>query len=385
NRAGSFAEFRAAAALLAAPVQNLIYADTAGNIGYQLPGAIPRRGRGDGRTPAPGWDPSYDWRGTVPAAALPYDYNPPSGVIIAANQPVTGPSYPYRLGSAFSYGWRSQQIANRLTDAGPLTVEAAEQILYDDTVLFAAELVPTLLRVKVSDAWVLEGQRTLVGWDYRADADAAAAAYFHVVVHNLLKLTFRDEMPESLWPTAGDRWYAVLTTLLQKPRDPWWDDKSTPDRVETREDILLAALTGARKELTSLQARDTDEWSWGAMHRVSLRHATLGSSGVGVLERIFNRGDYPVDGGPAAVNAMAYDASARYRVTSGPVMRMVVDLADLDGSRWVNQSGVSGHAYSPHYADQTELWATNRTWPFVSRRPAVEAATVSRLDLVPGG
>ena len=34
----NFAEFREAAALLSAPSQNLVYADTAGNIGYQLPG-----------------------------------------------------------------------------------------------------------------------------------------------------------------------------------------------------------------------------------------------------------------------------------------------------------------------------------------------------------
>jgi penicillin amidase len=66
-------------------------------------------------------------------------------------------------------------------------------------------------------------------------------------------------------------------------------------------------------------------------------------------------------------------------------MRMLVDLGDLDNSRWVNQSGASGHAYHAHYDDQLELWATNRTWAFVSSRPAVEAATHKRLELVPGG
>ena len=57
----------------------------------------------------------------------------------------------------------------------------AEEMLYDDTIRFAAELVPTLLKIKVSDPWVVEGQRTLVGWDYSATPDSAAAAYFNVV------------------------------------------------------------------------------------------------------------------------------------------------------------------------------------------------------------
>ena len=35
---------------------------------------------------------------------------------------------------------------------------------------------------------------------------------------------------------------------------------------------------------------------------------------------------------------------------------MVVSLADLDDSRWVSLSGVSEHAFSRHYADQTDLW-----------------------------
>jgi penicillin amidase len=66
-------------------------------------------------------------------------------------------------------------------------------------------------------------------------------------------------------------------------------------------------------------------------------------------------------------------------------MRMVVDLGNLDQSRWVNQSGVSGHAFHVNYADQTQLWVRNETWPFVATRAAVEARTEQRLELLPGG
>ena len=59
----------------------------------------------------------------------------------------------------------------------------------------SADLVPILLKIKGPDPWVVEGQRTLVGWDYSSTKDSAAAAYFNVVCHNIFKLTFRDELP----------------------------------------------------------------------------------------------------------------------------------------------------------------------------------------------
>jgi penicillin G amidase len=386
DRAQNFAEFREAAALLTAPSQNLIYADTDGNIGYQLSGTVPHRRSGYGMWPSPGWDTDFDWRGTIPFAKLPYVYNPASGFIVAANQQVIRGQYPYPLGSTFSYGWRSQEIIDRLRDAPPLTLDSAEPIFYDDTIRFAADLVPILLKIKVPDPWVVEGQRTLVGWDYSATKDSAAAAYFNVVCHNIFKLTFRDELPEEdLWPTGGDRWYAALTILIKQVENPWWDDVRTPDKIETRDEILLAAMSNARKEITSLMARDTDQWQWGKLHTVQLRNPTLGKSGIRPIERLFNRGGYQVGGGPAVVNAMAFDDRKGYAVTSGPAMRMLIDLGDLDASRWVNQSGVSGHAFHRHYDDQTELWANQQLWPFVSSRGAVEARSSSRQELLPSG
>ena len=52
---------------------------------------IPIRGRGDGRWPAPGWDSAYDWTGFIPFDELPWILDPPSGMIVTANQAVVGP------------------------------------------------------------------------------------------------------------------------------------------------------------------------------------------------------------------------------------------------------------------------------------------------------
>ena len=71
-------------------------------------------------------------------------------------------------------------------------------------------------------------------------------------------------------------------------------------------------------------------------------------------------------GGSAIVNANAWNASEGYEVTAAPSMRMVVDLADLDASTWINQTGVSGHPTDDHYADQVDDWVEGRQrpWPF---------------------
>ncbi|HEY5783157.1 MAG TPA: penicillin acylase family protein [Microlunatus sp.] len=385
DTASSFTQFRAAAKLLAAPSQNLVYADTDGTIGYQLPGAIPERSRGDGDTVSPGWDTDFDWKGLIPFAELPWAENPEDGFIVTASNQIIGKGYPRHLGSTYSYGWRSQEIVDALSANPRLSVAQSLALQGDETVRFADELVPRLLKLKLADAWVAEGQQTLVGWDYSSAEDSAAAAYFFVVVHDIMERTFRDQMPQELWPTGGDRWNAVLTNLLDDPNNLWWDDENTRDTVEKRDDVLRAAMTDARKELTSLMSRDTPGWQWGKLHRVSLRHQTLGSSGIGPIERLFNRGDWPVGGGPAVVNAMAFDDTRGYRVTTGPTMRMVVDLGDPDNSQWINQSGTSGHAHHPNYDDQAPLWVTNQTVRFAVGRSVVEGLTEHRLNLVPTG
>ncbi|MGO1974749.1 MAG: penicillin acylase family protein [Propionibacteriaceae bacterium] len=385
NEATDFTEFREAAKHMAAPSQNLIYADVEGNIGYQLPGDIPARGKGNGLRPAPGWDTDYDWQGMIPFEELPWMYNPPNDYIVTANNPIIGDQYQHHLGSEYAYGWRSQQLVDRLDRPGKISPAAADELFYDTTIRAASKITPALLKVRVADSWVAEGQQTLVGWDYTSDADSAPAAYFNVVFKNILEHTFQDEMPEELWPSGGGRWYAVVAHLLDKPDSLWWDDVTT-EEVETRDDILLAAMTEARKEITSAMSRDTGGWEWGKLHRLTLEHQTLGQSGIAPVEALFNRGDHQLGGGGGIVNALAWDASQPgYRIHAGPTMRMLVDLSDLDNSRWVNQTGVSGHPFHKHYDDQTALWANNELFEFVSSPARVEARTVDRLRLEPGG
>ena len=113
----------------------------------------------------------------------------------------------------------------------------------------------------------------------------------------------------------------VVRELLGHPRDDWWDDVRTKRR-ETSEDMLRAALSDARMDLTKLLSKDPEKWRWGRLHQMELRSQTFGSSGVGALEWLFNRGPYEVGGGSDAVLATSWragtDSARAYGVTTAP-------------------------------------------------------------------
>ncbi|HYG93437.1 MAG TPA: penicillin acylase family protein [Nocardioides sp.] len=387
NLADDWDSFRGALRDFAAPGQNVVYADVEGHIGYQATGAVPIRKSGnDGLLPAAGWRPENDWTGEhVPYDALPNVLDPESGVIVTANQAVVDPAggYPYFITEDWDRGYRATRIADLLTDGGALTVDDMGEAQLDDRNPMAPVLTPYLLGIELRGGYFSDGQRLLEDWDFHQPAGSAPAAYYNVVWSELLAATFHDELRTEVRPDGGQRWFAVVAELLTRPNDPWWDDVATEDRVETRDDVLEEALLEARDVLTARQDPNAEEWRWGDLHQLELVSATLGSSGIGAVEALFNRGPWAVGGGGAIPNATSWNARLGYEVTAAPSMRMVVPMEDLDAARWVSLTGVSGHAFHPHYTDQTDLWASGETLPWVFSAEAVEDAGEDTLVLAP--
>lgn len=395
NKATDWDTFRDAARQFAVPSQNLVYADTQGNIGYQAPGLVPIResatnGAPPGFYPAQGWLPAYDWKGWVPFSQMPSVLNPEDGVIVTANQAVTQGDRPF-LTTESARGYRSQRIADLIEEkaaASPLTVEHMREIQGDSYSAFADVLIPALLDVEVSSSdFYREPQQMLEDWDRTAPVDgeqSAAAMYFYAVWANILDLTFEDELPSEMAPDGNGRWMLIVTNLLDRPEDGWWDDRRTAGVVETRDEILRQAMINARLDLTRRNGKEASQWSWGDLHRVPMRHEVLGGDEIpGLVRWAFNDGPFPAPGGSSLVNAFSWEAGSGYRVTAAPSMRMVVDLADLDASTWVNQTGNSGHAFHPNYHDQTAPWLANETFPWPHGRAAVEESTEHTLTLRP--
>ncbi|WP_128431488.1 penicillin acylase family protein [Streptomyces cyaneus] len=427
DRAANWSDFRAAAALFDVPSQNLIYADTKDNIGYTLPGKIPTRAQGyDGSVPAPGWDSKSRWTGYIDEDELPYEYNPSRGYIVTANQAVVDKAkYPYTLTTDWGYGARSQRITDliqsKIDDGGKISTDDMRQMQLDNSSEIAKLLVPKLLKIDIADKDVREAQELLEGWDYTQDADSAAAAYFNSVWRNILKLAFGNKLPKELrvegqclWvdpvnttgpadetnkvrecgerdtdqaqPDGGDRWFEVVRTLMDDQKSDWWSTPKSltrPGASDNRDDLFKRAMIDARWELTAKLGKDIDTWSWGRLHRLFLKNQTIGTDGPGFLQYVLNRGPWKLSGGEATVNASGWNAAGGYGVVWVPSMRMVVNLGDLDKSKWINLTGASGHAYSAHYTDQTDKWADGELLDWSFSDGAVDESTSDTLVLKP--
>ncbi|MEZ0065195.1 penicillin amidase [Streptacidiphilus sp. MAP12-20] len=440
DKATSFTEFRGAAEHFAVPAQNLIYADTSGHIGYQMPGQIPIRQKvggtaSDGTYPQPGWDSRYKWESKfVDFKALPWVEDPASGYIVTANQAAVDPNvYPYLITKDWDYGSRAAQITTlikgKLSGGGKISPDDMASIQLDDTSVFAQTLVPYLLKIQLNDPYYRDAQDLLRGWNFQQDAGSAAAAYYNAVWSNLLHLALDAKFPAEVrsttdcimvvpadkagipaddvngkpkrvrscglrdgataQPDGNDQWTTVVGSLLDQPSSPWWTwtDGLGQQQAQGRDSLLKAAMVDARKQLTSLMGKDISGWSWGRIHTLDLKERTLGTDDSSIASSavhwLLNRGPYKLNGGSAAVDAASWDSANGFTVDEAPSMRMIVNLADFDGSRWINIGGASGHAFSPHYDDQTPLWASGQMLSWAYDRKTVEAAAKDKLSLTP--
>ncbi|WP_353827251.1 penicillin acylase family protein [Agromyces sp. SYSU T0242] len=381
DRAQGWEQFRAAAELFDVPAQNLVYADVEGNIGYQAPGRIPVRASGDGTVPLPGWTSENGWTGWIPFADLPSVQNPDRGYLVTANNAVEegGPL----LTRDWDLGYRAEGIERRIGEliasGEPITAEDMSDIQFDTRDANAEAFLPVIAALEL-DGDAARGARLLADWDAASDADSAEAAYFAVFWRNLLDRMFGD-LPESAQPVGGDRWFAVVGGVLGQPEDPLWVD--TVGGGTGRDAVLAASLAAAWAEATESMGDDPAGWRWGELHTLTLTNQTFGRSGIGPIEWLFNRGPYETGGGSAIVNAIGWDAREGYEVHWVPSMRMVVDLADLDRSTWINLTGASGHAFHGHYDDQAPLWQRGETLEWPSTIAAVRSSARDALVLQP--
>jgi penicillin amidase len=384
NTASNFSEFRDAARQFGVPAQNLLYADTEGNIGYQMPGLIPIRSAGDGTLPNPGWTGDHEWVGYVPFDELPTASNPPSGYIITANNAVIDEAYPYLITEDWSYGYRAKRIADLVSSNLGITLEDQEAIQFDGYDLNAEHLRPFVIAAVATPLEPVPSKAlsALTAWDLQNLSDRSGAAVWNATWNHILTRTFHDELAEDFWPEGGSRWFEVVRALASDNTDPWWDDITTPE-TETRDQILEAAFLDAVTELSVLMGDEVEAWTWGELHTAVFRNQTLGESGIGLIEDRFNRGPYEASGATSVPNAVGWDAREGYAVDWLPSMRMLVDLGDLGHSYAVHTTGQSGHTDHPHYDDMIPLWLAGDNVPLLWERTAVIDQAESMLILSP--
>ncbi len=406
DTARTFDEFRAALSVYGAPAQNFVYADAAGHIGYQMPGWVPIRQAADdlGDRPRPGWDAAHEWVDRIPYDALPRLFDPPSGRIVTANNQITGPDYPYLVGREPDIGDRAARALELLDAAAAdgVTLDEMAAIQLDDHPRRVERIVPALLDLRPAPA-TADGQLLLDrvrSWDGRCPTTSLGCAAYMTWEYEVLRAIFDDDLGDGLareYVGSPFSWHA-LELLLRSPDDPWWDDRTTPGR-ERAPDIVAAAFDRAAADLRRVEDQPR-RWTWGRLHTVSFRDDAFGSSGIGPLEWLLNRGPYPAPGAAGALNntytrfSRAYpdptDPSYRpvgfgrvFEVTNLPSMRLLVDLSRPDATRIVTTTGNGGVPFSRQHGNLIGAWLAGRTVPLPVTGPAIQASVVAQLRLVP--
>ncbi len=292
----------------------------------------------------------------------------------------------YLLTYDWSYGYRAQRINQLINELAPLNADDFAAIHGDNLDINAQEIMPALAALELEDPALVEARDWLGTWDAQANMNSPQAALWAYFTAHLLDNTFTDQLPET--STVSSHNLFAVVGLLDQPDNVWWDDASTSDVVETRDDILAASLADALDSITAQLGADRGQWTWGALHTASFISNPLGLSGISLIEDIVNRGPVAVSGGPEIVNATGYSAmnaleTGVFNVGGLPSMRTVLDLSDWDNSRSVLTTGQSGHPFSAHYSDQIEPWRSIQYHPMPFSRDAVESAAVVRLVLSP--
>ncbi len=387
NTASNWEEFQAAAETFAVPAQNLLYADRAGNIGYQMPGRVPIRATGDGTLPVPGWTDDHEWIDYIDFDELPNVLNPDSGWIVTANNAVVDESFPYDITYDYAMGYRAQRIVDLLTSNLGIGIEGFATLQFDSYDLNAAYILPYLENALVVEGFDANDQQQdainhLFRWDLQNFAGSTGAAVWNAFWSNLLLHTFEGDIPEDSLPAGNGRWFEVMRGLLDIPDDPFWDDPTTGE-IETRDVILVESFVLAVEELDAELGSTVSDWRWGDLHTITFQNQTLGDSGIGLIEDRFNRGPYPASGSKAMVNAVGWTVTEGYEVDWLPSMRMVLDLSDWSNSTAVHTTGQSGHVDHPHYDDMIQPWLAGETYPMLWTRDEIDDDAEAVLILQP--
>jgi len=290
---------------------NWIFADSAGDIGYQMSGLMPKRaGDWSGFAPRPGWDERFDWQGFVDPEELPRAHNPADGVIVTANQDLNhlGRANPI---NAPMGDYRARRITQLLNDRDDHDVDSFRAIQMDTYSIQAAEFLevlgPLLGTGPLADA--------LRAWDCRYEPESTGATAFEKFYAELLVEMFGPacgvQVIEHLRDATGAfiDFYQNFDRVLVSESSPWLGER-------TREEVWSAALA---------RVADQAPEPWGKGNQITLTNMFFG----GKLPRFlgFDRGPIPVRGGRATPHQGQIYRSGERLTSFTPSLRLVADMS----------------------------------------------------------
>jgi penicillin amidase len=367
NRASDWTSFRAALQKFVGPIQNMVYADVDGTIGFIAPGRVPIRARGQGWLPAPGWTGEYDWTGFVPFSALPSAVNPSSGHFVSANNKIVPDTYPYFLSRDWDLPNRAERIEALLAATPVQTPQTSAAIQADTLSLMAERLVPLMAQLVEKNERAQEAIELLAHWDFHMDKDKIEpllfTAWLREFSHAVLFGRFGDAVSD-YWDL---RPRVIETVLTERP--DWCDDPKRPGE-ESCGTRLAEALETALAGLRRAYGENMRNWQWGRAHVAVFANPVF--SRIPVLRdwlevSIPTAGSYDtLNRGPSTIRDDTHPFEQRY----GAGLRTITDLTSPTDASMMATPGQSGNPLSSHFADLLRRWR-DFDWLVPGRSPAV--------------
>lgn len=369
DRALNWADFNAAVAGFLGPGQNFVYADIDGNIGYHASGKLPVRHDFTGDVPLDGASGNFEWDGFIPYDQLPHAFNPPSGIIVTANQNPFPKDYPYVVSGNFASPYRSGQIwsllhsKSKLTAGDSLRIEKDVYSPFEDH--FAKQLVGAWDRKQASNGDLRPAVDELRRFNGQMDKDAIAPLI-------LVRADYyvRQAAAESAAPGYGHEYmdpgqshspvqlsFAAIDKLLAERPAGWFRDY---------DQMLLDCLRSAVEELGRNRGRHMAKWRYGDMLQWRLYHPV--GSQLPLIAPLFDIGPVPMSGGATTTK----QTTARI----GPSERFNAVVGDWEKSLLNVVMGQSGHALSKHYKDEWDAYYTGRSFPMQFEKVDVKSTLV---------
>ncbi len=381
DRAKSGDELRRASEPWLVPTFCVVYADTAGQIGYQCTGRIPIRNVWE-RGYRPGWDPAHQWAGLIPFEGMPHMVDPPRGWIGTANNRVAADDFPYPLSGTWASCHRAVRIRQMLEGEPKFERDDFARMHQDSLSLRAVDCVPRLLAelLESQEYWrhqhptlpaASKAMEHLAAWDRRMEPDRVAASIFNVFFtlwcERVAAVRFTGETATLAAGAIG----GLAGELLEQDAAGWFLND------ETRRKTIAQSFDGALAFLTERLGPDMLNWGWGRLHTLQQQHVL---SGRGDLKQLLDRGGVPVRGD--YVTVCNTGLSPDYTAPSGAGYRLIADFSDPQGGLWAIDAGSeSGHPGSPHYDDQLDEWLAARYHYLPLKREDLATGTDRELIL----
>jgi len=311
--------------------QNLVSADTYGNIAWQPFGSVPQRVGYTGRVPYPASEPGYGWDGWV---EMPGSLNPDSGRIATANSKPEDHPDPYAITTSYLPPYRRDRILELLDATDDHTPETFATIQQDEWDPHALESIPELLGTTPLNRC----GEVLRDWDGQSGVDSQGALVWAVFQEELIREAITDELGQD-----GTDLYLAAAISGRSVLDADWEHF-----VEDRDAAVSVALE------RTCEILGPEPWRWGEHHRLNINH--LFSEESALLDG-WSMPHAEWGGSHHTVNQAGYSFSKDLKATWIASMRIITPMDDVGAATFSYPGGQSGMPGHPHYEDLF--------WPYV--------------------